>query len=238
MPAKEIDLDALYSSAHVADAPATGKQRAVEVKITNGPTVVSVEGFVWEVVMEEDVALISDLINGTKGAPERFLNRLGGFIKATIINLRQFSNSEEKDLFHDAVAHIWKSNFRVLRQWNQSAQLTTYLYPVVRRNAIRTFNRHYRRREDLDRDFVDLGAVDATPSSEDKAHVKLLSGILNEAVERLNKNYKTVIRLYYFEHLSQQQIAKRLRITPRNAGVRLYRAQKRLKALFFEELDS
>ncbi len=54
---------------------------------------------------------------------------------------------------------------------------------------------------------------------------------LREAIGRLSPDYREVVLLYHFHHLSYQQIADRLGIPVRTVETRLYRARANLKRL-------
>jgi len=54
---------------------------------------------------------------------------------------------------------------------------------------------------------------------------------LREAIGRLSPDYREVVLLYHFHHLSYQQIADRLGVPVRTVETRLYRARANLKRL-------
>ncbi|BAD39166.1 RNA polymerase ECF-type sigma factor [Symbiobacterium thermophilum IAM 14863] len=54
---------------------------------------------------------------------------------------------------------------------------------------------------------------------------------LRDAIDRLSPDYKEVVLLYHFYHLSYQQIADRLGVPVRTVETRLYRARANLKRM-------
>ena len=54
------------------------------------------------------------------------------------------------------------------------------------------------------------------------------------AIEKLKPKYKEVLYLYYFKDLSREEVAKKLKITPRRVSERVNYAQKLLRKILKE----
>lgn len=59
---------------------------------------------------------------------------------------------------------------------------------------------------------------------------------LQEALSNLDKKYRDVMILQYYEGLSQKDIAKRMKISPENVRVLVHRAKKMLKEYLENEI--
>lgn len=58
---------------------------------------------------------------------------------------------------------------------------------------------------------------------------------IHQLLQTIPEIYQSVVILYYFEHLSYQQIAHRLGITSKTVESRLYRAKKIMKEKLLRE---
>ena len=80
------------------------------------------------------------------------------------------------------------------------------------------------------RNKVSFDDLDTEPSYHDNIHEELI-----EALDKLPKNYRVVIHLYYYEDYSVKEIAAILGISESNVQVRLKRARDKMKVLIGEE---
>ncbi len=80
------------------------------------------------------------------------------------------------------------------------------------------------------RNKVSFDDLDTEPSYHDNIHEELI-----EALDKLPKNYRVVIHLYYYEEYSVKEIAAILGISESNVQVRLKRARDKMKVLIGEE---
>lgn len=80
------------------------------------------------------------------------------------------------------------------------------------------------------RNKVSFEELDTDLSYRDKVHEELA-----EILEKLPKNYRVVIHLYYYEEYSVKEIATILGISESNVQVRLKRARDKMKVLLREE---
>ena len=94
------------------------------------------------------------------------------------------------------------------------------------------------------RNKVSFDDLDTEPSYHDNIHeihnecgsaYKDISEELIEALDKLPKNYRAVIHLYYYEEYSVKEIAAILGISESNVQVRLKRARDKMKVLIGEE---
>lgn len=57
---------------------------------------------------------------------------------------------------------------------------------------------------------------------------------ISESIEKLKPKYKEVLYLYYYKELSREEVAKKLKISPRRVSERVNYAQKLLKKIMKE----
>ncbi len=65
------------------------------------------------------------------------------------------------------------------------------------------------------------------PGADDPDH--LYDEVVQEAVEKLPDNYRTVIHLFYYEEMSVREISRALKMSEQNVKTRLSRAREKLR---------
>ena len=105
---------------------------------------------------------------------------------------------------------------------------SAWLYKIAHNNVLKWY------RESNKYQKVDLEEI-AEISGDEDVEVDLNRNQDDQGVrlllEKLDYEERELIRLKYFEEISNIEIAEVMGITPNNVGVKLYRALKRLKQL-------
>jgi RNA polymerase sigma-70 factor (ECF subfamily) len=71
-------------------------------------------------------------------------------------------------------------------------------------------------------------------SPQEQAEKRERAQWIAEAIEKLKPKYKEVLNLYYYQELSREEVAKKLRISPRRVSERVNYAQKLLRKVLKE----
>jgi RNA polymerase sigma-70 factor (ECF subfamily) len=72
------------------------------------------------------------------------------------------------------------------------------------------------------------------PSPQEHVENRERAEWIAKAIEKLKPKYKEVLYLYYYRELSREEVAKRLKITPRRVSERVNYAQKLLRKVMKE----
>jgi RNA polymerase sigma factor (sigma-70 family) len=138
--------------------------------------------------------------------------------------------SGRSDLVEDVCAEIFalllSNNMDSLRQYAGRSKLSTWLAVVVRRTAMRYFQRYaagHRQSDTAEMDQIPVPC--ANESDEHQQHR------LRTTLRRLSPADQQVLTLYYDSQQSYAQIAAALGITENAVGPKLQRARSRLKAI-------
>jgi RNA polymerase sigma-70 factor (ECF subfamily) len=181
-----------------------------------------------------DPALVDALLARTPGAARAFIARHDAFLRKAVRSASPASASLVDDLTHDAYVHLWRNDFRVLRQWQREHPLRAYLHTIVTRLAWDRLARLQPAWELVDADpYSAADAIpdpsDPAPTPEDEVAAAELLGLVRQALGQLDDGYCLVLELRYVRDLSYREIADALGITSSNAGVRINRAMSRLR---------
>src|SRR5262245_16468932 len=82
---------------------------------------------------DEESALVTALVRGIEGASQCFVARHHGFFRTVVLSSSPVARSLVDDLIHDVYVHLWRDDFRVLRQWRPEHPLRAYLRTVISR---------------------------------------------------------------------------------------------------------
>lgn len=164
----------------------------------------------------------SDLVERHKGRVYRTLFQVVG------------DAHDAEDLAQDVFVKV----FRALSSYRGDAAFTTWLHRLTLNLAFDWLRARKRRplsvplEPPTDRDQApapelaspDEGPEELTMRAERREH-------LRKAIQDLSPDYREVVLLHHFHHLSYQQIAERLDVPVRTVETRLYRARAQLKKL-------
>ena len=187
---------------------------------------------------EIDRRLLDRCLERTPGAWEDFVNRFIGLFVHVIQQTAQarsvpLNQDDVDDLVSEIFVTVLQDDFAVLRRFRGESSLATYLTVVARRITVREIT--------IRRKAQALGHVSAHGAS---AHAEsnlqsLPAGLDNrEAVSsllsRLPSADAEIVRRYYLNEQSYQQISVELGISENSIGPILSRARSKLKSLQVE----
>jgi RNA polymerase sigma-70 factor (ECF subfamily) len=123
--------------------------------------------------------------------------------------------------FYDALSHLKSYQ-------HKGYPFSAWLYKIAHNNVLKWYRSNSRHQQ------VDLENVVELRSDEDVVEelaVNTERGNVLAMLEKLEYEDRELIRLKYFEEVSNIEIGQIMGITANNVGVKLYRALKRLKQL-------
>ncbi len=186
---------------------------------------------------EAEAALIKQALAGDQSAYAALVRRYNRMVFGLV--LQMLGNREDAlEVTQDAFLKA----FRFLGSYRGESRFSTWLYHIARTSAINRLRR-------VRRDIVALDAPEAavrqmTASMADGYDVLVSSeqtDILLRAFQLLRPDDGTVLRLFYMQEQSLEEICKIMDWTMSNAKSRLCRARQRLRqvleAHFAEELS-
>jgi RNA polymerase sigma-19 factor, ECF subfamily len=143
---------------------------------------------------------------------------------------------EAKDLVHDVFLQMWRHRRRI----GLERDLRSYLYASVRNHALDRLK--HRRVEDrfIERRAAALAGEDPATDSTDAARdleSRELAASIQQAIDSLPRRQREVLQLRWQRHLSYEDVAKELNISPKTVAVHLSRALEHLREMLPGLLD-
>jgi len=182
-----------------------------------------------------DRDLLRRCLNREPGSWNDFVDRFLSLIYHTIgytAHARSVRVAPEdvEDIAADVLLRLVADNFKVLREFRKESSLATYLTVITRRVAVHELGRRQKVRDAIKRG--DARVPEAEP---DDAPVAQKSIESLEEVERLLRRLRghdrEIVRLYYLEGRTYEEISTELDVPVNTIGAILTRARKKLREM-------
>lgn len=172
---------------------------------------------------DSDEALMAQIRAGSQTAYRRLVNR---HLKRTYALARRLTGNEAEaeDVVQDAFLQVWQRR----TQWSDvgGARFTTWLYRVVVNRCID----HKRRPVGQDLEAV-AEPSDSAPDAVSTIHRRQVAARLSDAQNKLTPQQRAAVTLFYYENLSNADIAAVMQISVGAVESLLKRARQQLRLL-------
>ena len=180
-----------------------------------------------------DRQLIDRCLSHQPGAWNDFVDRYMGLIYHVVHHVAHarsvpLTDADVEDIAADIFLEIVDGDYKVLRAFQGTSALPTYLTVISRRVAIRSILQRFREQS--------LGHATAHRASLDEESRDAVEPVIAaEEVERmlghLSERDAQVVRLYHLKYLNYRQIGKQLGIPENSVGPILAKARRSLKKI-------
>lgn len=179
-----------------------------------------------------DRDLLKRCLNRDPGSWNDFVDRFLSLIYHTIgytVHLRSARVGPEdvEDIAAEVLLQIVANNFKVLREFRKQSSLATYLTVVARRICIHELVRRQRVKEAILRGESRLAEPDDAPAAQ-KGMESLEE--VEKLLRRLSGREREIVRLYYLEGRTYEEISTETDVPVNTIGAVLSRARKKLRA--------
>lgn len=180
-----------------------------------------------------DRDLLRRCLNKDPGSWNDFVDRYLSLIYHVIgytAHLRSVRLSPEdvEDIAAEVLLKIVANNFRMLREFRGESSLATYLTVVARRVCVQELVRRQQRKEAVARgdDRVPVAELEEEPAAQ--KGVESLEEV-EKLLKRLSGREREIVRLYYFEGRTYEEISTETDVPVNTIGSILSRARKKLR---------
>ena len=174
----------------------------------------------------QDLELVQQCLLGNQKAFESIVDKY----QKPVFNVayRILNDTYEAE---DITQTVFIKAFDNLPKFNQRYKLFSWLYRIAINEALNLQNSH-KRNESLNERMV---SRERTP--EDILFHKQTNQAVNEAINKLKSDYRTVIILKHFQDCSYSQISEILSIPEKTVKSRLFTARQQLKDILIKQYD-
>ena len=153
---------------------------------------------------------------------KRYQRRLFSFVFRVV-----YDAHAAEEVVQDALFGVYKTIDRV----NTTKKFSSYLFTIAKNIAIS----YLRRRKQT----VSLEAIEEQASEEETFYEGFVNAEqqhhLKEAINQLEKKYRDVVTLYYFDDLSYEEISRKLKLPVNTVRTHLFRAKGELRKVLHYE---
>jgi len=176
--------------------------------------------------IEEERALVADLLMGDRAAVRRLMEHLGPVVARAVAvapaHLRD-------DLAGEVWLHLVKDNFLVIQRWAGQGPLGGFVRRTARNRALDLLRA--RGIETLPMDEEAHARPFTGPPAEEIVIAQRLVACIRECLERLGQAQRDVLRLRHDEDLQPHEIGDRLGTNPNAVRQLLWRAHQNVRRL-------
>lgn len=165
------------------------------------------------------------------GAWNDFVDRYLGLIYHVVhhtayLRANKVTPEDVEDIAADVLLQIVKEDYAVLRQFRQESSLSAYLTVIARRICVHELNRRMTSRPPVADERVVDREVEERPRVE--AGLEGLEEV-QKLLRKLPAKEREVVRLFYLEGRTYEEISTRLHIPVNSIGPILNRAKRKLR---------
>ena len=170
--------------------------------------------------MENEDSLIKKITGGEKEFFGELVLKHQDFIFNVVRNYVRFEE-EARDITQDVFLKAYEN----IEKFRGDSKFSSWLYRIAYNLSINWSERVKGRETQLDDGFAETIPEEASAADEEFDRQLVLSRI-KEIIEEIPVKYKVVIKLYYFEEKSYQEIADSLGIPINTVKIQLLRAKE------------
>ena len=160
------------------------------------------------------------------------------YLKIFLYIKRMVGENDAEDVVQDVFNKVNSG----LRSFQGTAKLSTWIYRIatntaidkIRSAAYKHSSQHVSIEEDANHEHQAISEDYKPPSTDQIVIQKEMTECINEYLDTLPPDYKTIITLSELEGMTNREVAEILDISVDNVKIRLHRARARLKSILNE----
>ena len=180
-----------------------------------------------------DRDLLKRCLNKDAGSWNDFVDRFLSLIYHVIgytahLRSTRVSPEDKEDIAAEVLLKIVDKDFAVLREFRGHASLATYLTVIARRIAIRELIRRQKVKDSIARGDIRFTEPESDDAPATAKSIERLDEV-EKLLKRLSGREREIVRLYYFEGRSYEEISIATDVPVNTIGAVLSRARKKLR---------
>lgn len=175
--------------------------------------------------MKEDLEIIKRVLSGEKESFSEIFLKHYDFIFKSVMKYISIED-KAKDITQD----VFIKAYEKLETFKNDSKLSSWLYSIAYNLSINYITREKDKFEELNDNYF-FESNETQDDIYDKEMIKELS----DALEELPAHYRIIIKLYYFDEKSYEEISKILNIPINTVKTHLFRAKNKIKKYFEDE---
>lgn len=181
-----------------------------------------------------DRDLLKRCLNRDPGSWNDFVDRFLSLIYHTIgytahLRSARVGPEDVEDIAAEVLVQIVADNFKVLREFRKQSSLATYLTVIARRICVHELARRQRVKEAIQKGESRLAEPEPDDAPAAQKGMESLEEV-EKLLKRLSGPEREIVRLYYLEGRTYEEISTETDVPVNTIGAVLSRARKKLRA--------
>lgn len=181
-----------------------------------------------------DRDLLKRCLNRDPGSWNDFVDRFLSLIYHTIgytahLRSARVAPEDVEDIAAEVLLQIVADNFKVLREFRKQSSLATYLTVITRRICVHELVRRQKVKEAINRGESRLAEAEPDDAPAAQKGMESLEEV-EKLLKRLSGPEREIVRLYYLEGRTYEEISTETDVPVNTIGAVLSRARKKLRA--------
>jgi RNA polymerase sigma-70 factor (ECF subfamily) len=162
---------------------------------------------------------------------DRFLSLIYHTIGYTAhLRSARLTPEDVEDIAHDVLVKIVENNFKILRDFRKESSLATYLTVITRRICVHELVRRQKVKDAIKRGDSRLAQPEPDDAPAAQKGMESLEEV-EKLLRRLRGQEREIVRLYYLEGRSYEEISTEVDVPVNTIGAILSRARKKLREM-------
>lgn len=150
------------------------------------------------------------------------------------MSVKLLKNKEEaEEVSQDTFIKAYKN----LANFERKSKFSTWLYRIAYRNCLDVLKKNSIRYNFTDINEITINQIEATETVLDGIEKAERSQLINECLQKLPEEERTILWLFYFKELSLNEIVDITSLSKSNVKVKLHRARKLLLTIVKRDVE-
>ena len=188
-----------------------------------------------------DADLLKRCLSKQPGSWNDFVDRYLSLIYHAIhfsahLRSAKLSPEDVEDIAAEVLVQLVADNYRALREFKREASLSTYLTVIARRICVHELTRRQAVRDEIRKGVTRAPDEDTDDSAAAAKGMEKLDEV-DALLRRLSGKQREIVRLYYLESRTSEEISTELNVPVNTIGSILARARAKLRELSQSNVD-
>ena len=182
--------------------------------------------------INDDQQIIDKVLNGDTNAFSSLVEKYKDMVFSLAIKVTK-NREEAEEVSQDSFIKAFKS----LKNFKGDSKFSTWLYKIAYNNCMDRIKKNARRYNTDAIDEVVENKIKATEDTMQMIERKERAILMNECMEELPEDERSILWLFYYKELSLKEIIEVTSLSQTNLKVKLHRARKKLLAIVQQRVE-
>ena len=182
--------------------------------------------------INDDQQYINKVLNGDTNAFAFLVEKYKDMVFSLALKVTK-NREESEEVSQDSFIKAFKS----LKNFKGDSKFSTWLYKIAYNNCMDRVKKNARKYNTSAIDEVIENRIQATEDTMQKIERKERAALMNECLQELPEDERSILWLFYYKELSLKEIIEVTSLSEANLKVKLHRARKKLLGIVQQRVE-